>query len=71
MPTCTRELFKRDGDEPFLEIHHILPLANKGEDTLENAAALCPSCHREVHHGVNRVARTAELKAAIAAKPAL
>jgi hypothetical protein len=28
-----------------IEIHHIIPQSEKGEDTLDNAAPLCPSCH--------------------------
>jgi len=43
-------LRKADGT-PFLEVHHQTPLAEGGEDTTENALALCPNCHREVHHG--------------------
>ncbi len=43
-------LRKSDGT-PFLEVHHRTPLAEGGEDTTENALALCPNCHREVHHG--------------------
>jgi 5-methylcytosine-specific restriction protein A len=38
----------RHGD-PFLEIHHLLPLAEGGTDTIENVAALCPNCHRKMH----------------------
>jgi hypothetical protein len=41
---------KGDG-EPFLEVHHIIPLAEKGPDTVENGVGLCPNCHREVHYG--------------------
>ncbi len=37
--------------EPFLETHHIVPLANGGEDTIENTIALCPNCHRKRHYG--------------------
>ncbi|NGP89365.1 HNH endonuclease [Fodinibius halophilus] len=36
---------------PYLEIHHKKPLAEGGNDTVENAMALCPNCHREVHYG--------------------
>lgn len=44
--------FKRSSDgTPYLEVHHIVPLANNGEDTVENAIALCPNCHREAHFG--------------------
>lgn len=30
---------------PIVEIHHIIPQAEKGEDTTENAVALCAHCH--------------------------
>lgn len=39
---------KRDGS-PFLEVHHVVRLSDGGEDTVENAVATCPNCHREVH----------------------
>ncbi|MCL2417435.1 MAG: HNH endonuclease [Bacteroidales bacterium] len=46
--------FKKDGDgEGFLEVHHIIPLAEDGDDTVENAVALCPNCHRHAHYGKN------------------
>lgn len=41
---------QRDGS-PYLEVHHRLPLSAGGEDTLENAVALCPNCHRRAHYG--------------------
>ncbi|MEO2204741.1 HNH endonuclease signature motif containing protein [Paenibacillus pabuli] len=31
--------------EKFVEIHHIIPQAEGGDDTIENAAPLCASCH--------------------------
>ena len=40
--------------EPFLEVHHVIQLANGGPDTVVNARGLCPNCHREVHLGLNR-----------------
>jgi len=42
---------KHPSGEPFLEVHHITPLAEDGPDTVENAIALCPNCHRELHYG--------------------
>ena len=36
---------------PYLEIHHEVTLADGGEDTVENAFALCPNCHRRLHFG--------------------
>lgn len=46
--------FKKTNGEPFLEVHHWIPLAEGGEDTLENAVALCPNCHRRAHSGQDR-----------------
>jgi 5-methylcytosine-specific restriction protein A len=36
---------------PYLEIHHKVTLANGSEDTVENAVAVCPNCHRKMHFG--------------------
>lgn len=41
---------KSDGS-PYLEVHHKVPLAFGGDDTVANAIALCPNCHREAHYG--------------------
>lgn len=44
--------FLKDLDEtPFLEVHHKIPLAEGGNDTVENAIGLCPNCHRHAHYG--------------------
>lgn len=40
---------------PYLEVHHKRPLSQQGEDTVENAIALCPNCHREAHFGTAMV----------------
>lgn len=42
---------KSDGT-PYLEIHHLIPLSENGEDTVENTIALCPNCHRKLHYGI-------------------
>ncbi|MES9972443.1 MAG: HNH endonuclease signature motif containing protein [Candidatus Thiodiazotropha sp.] len=36
---------------PYLEVHHKKQLSHGGEDTVKNAIALCPNCHRESHYG--------------------
>lgn len=36
---------------PFLEVHHLRQLAAGGSDTVTNAVAVCPNCHRALHHG--------------------
>jgi 5-methylcytosine-specific restriction protein A len=44
--------FLRASDgSPYLEVHHRIMLAHGGEDTVENAIALCPNCHRQSHFG--------------------
>lgn len=44
--------FLRASDNtPFLEIHHKVMLSVGGEDTVENAQAVCPNCHRRLHFG--------------------
>lgn len=44
---------KADG-EPFLEVHHVVHLAEGGPDTIDNAIASCPNCHRRLHHSDDR-----------------
>lgn len=44
--------FNRSSDgTPYLEVHHIIRLADGGEDTVENTIAVCPNCHRQLHFG--------------------
>lgn len=48
---------------PFLEVHHVRPLAEGGPDQVDNAAALCPNCHRRLHYSGERSSyRTEVLK---------
>jgi len=42
---------RRKDRTPYLEVHHVVLLAEGGEDTVENAQALCPNCHRRAHFG--------------------
>lgn len=50
---CKRKapFLRRSDGSAYLEVHHRVPLAEGGEDTLENAIALCPNCHRKEHYG--------------------
>ena len=50
---CRRKapFVRRSDGSPYLEIHHEITLAEGGEDTVDNATALCPNCHRRRHHG--------------------
>ena len=51
---------REDGTE-YLEVHHLKRLADGGSDTLSNAVAVCPNCHRELHYGVNKAKKRLEL----------
>lgn len=42
---------RRTDGTPYLEVHHKLPLAQGGEDSIDNAVAICPNCHRQAHFG--------------------
>jgi 5-methylcytosine-specific restriction enzyme A len=44
---------RRSDGTPYLEVHHLVPLAEGGEDSVANAAAMCPNCHRESHFGAS------------------
>ncbi|CAI8970444.1 MULTISPECIES: HNH endonuclease [Pseudomonas] len=46
---------------PYLEVHHVKPLAEKGSDQVTNAVALCPNCHRRCHHSSDNEEFTASL----------
>jgi len=41
--------FKNHKGAPYLECHHLTPLAKGGDDLMNNAVALCPNCHRKMH----------------------
>lgn len=57
--------FKDDNGRPFLEVHHVVPLAEGGADKVENAVAVCPNCHRAAHHARNRLEIRTQLQAHI------
>ncbi|MCD5360109.1 HNH endonuclease [Chromobacterium aquaticum] len=43
--------------QPYVEAHHIVPFGKQGQfsislDVTANVVALCPSCHKFLHHGV-------------------
>ncbi|MBR0697737.1 HNH endonuclease [Bradyrhizobium lablabi] len=59
---CAHPQFMATDGLPYCEVHHVIPLAGGGEDRIENAACLCASHHREVHHGNQRSVIEAQLK---------
>ena len=56
--------FEVDG-LPFLEVHHVKHLAQKGSDRTTNAVALCPNCHQRCHRSSDREAFTEGLYAKV------
>jgi len=52
---CNKEApFVKDDGTPFLEVHHLRRLADGGSDSIDNAIAICPNCHRELHYGKSK-----------------
>ena len=62
VPNCTSEVFVTSLEKPYCEVHHILPLASGGTDTLDNTACVCANHHRELHVGVRSEVLTRELR---------
>ena len=60
---------KSDGS-PYLEPHHINRVSDGGLDHPKYVGAICPTCHRLIHFGVNGQQRNDELRGRIAAKEA-
>lgn len=60
---CTVPTFIAGDNNPYVETHHLVPLAEGGDDWIENTACLCALHHREIHCGKNRVALTMALQA--------
>lgn len=54
--------FIKDNGTIYLEIHHLKSLSDRGSDKIENAIALCPNCHREMHYSKNRLELIVEIK---------
>jgi 5-methylcytosine-specific restriction protein A len=36
---------------PYLEPHHTTRLSDGGPDEPSSVGAICPNCHKEIHHG--------------------
>jgi 5-methylcytosine-specific restriction protein A len=55
--------FLRLDGTPYLEPHHTTRLSDGGADHPRYVGAICPACHREIHHGQHGADRNAELQA--------
>ncbi|WP_348532366.1 HNH endonuclease, partial [Methylobacterium oxalidis] len=56
--------------EPYLEPHHTRRLSDGGPDDPRFVGAVCPDCHREIHHGQHGRAKNEALIAEISRKEA-
>jgi HNH endonuclease len=43
--------YRKSDFTPYLEIHYKVPFDQGGEDTVENAQAVCPNCHMKLLYG--------------------
>jgi 5-methylcytosine-specific restriction protein A len=53
--------FERTDGTPYLEPHHTTRVSDGGLDHPRFVGAICPTCHREIHHGRDGKRRNAEL----------
>jgi 5-methylcytosine-specific restriction protein A len=53
---------------PYLEPHHIRRLGDGGPDDPCFMGAVCPNCHREIHHGANGPSINERLQTAVSSK---
>lgn len=48
---CAAELFTKPDGQRYVEVHHLIGMAEGGPDTLENLVCVCANHHRELHYG--------------------
>ena len=58
-----KSFVSRKTGKQFVEAHHLLPMQYQHQFTVsldvpENIIVLCPTCHRQLHHGVHSNNRT-------------
>lgn len=54
--------FVRSDGSPYLEPHHTRRVSDGGPDHPRWVGAVCPNCHREVHHGANGAEKNRDLQ---------
>ncbi|BBR11077.1 HNH endonuclease signature motif containing protein [Aeromonas caviae] len=57
--------FHRADGTPYLEVHHLIPLSEGGSDTISNALAVCPNCHRKLHFSLDKESLKLEIESKI------
>lgn len=58
---CNNGPFLTLSGQPYLEVHHLRRLTDGGPDSPAGVAAICPTCHREIHHGQNGAEKNLKL----------
>ena len=53
--------FMTSNNEFYLEVHHVHFLFEGGADTIENAVAVCPNCHKGFHFSMDKENLTEQL----------
>jgi 5-methylcytosine-specific restriction enzyme A len=62
--------FIANGGNPYLEPRHIRRLGDGGPDDPRFMAALCPNCHRQIHHGADSRRMNERLQVTVSTKEA-
>jgi 5-methylcytosine-specific restriction protein A len=66
---CSRTApFMTASGAPYLEPHHIRRLGDGGPNDPRFMGAVCPNCHREIHHGVNGRTLNEQLQIAVTSR---
>lgn len=60
--------FRRKNGSPYLEPHHINRVSDGGLDHPMHVGAICPTCHRNIHFGVEGHAENEKLRKIVAAR---
>lgn len=45
--------FQANPESSILEIHHVTPIREGGNDSADNVVLLCPNCHRAIHNKID------------------
>jgi 5-methylcytosine-specific restriction endonuclease McrA len=59
--SCGELGYETDDGSLHLEVHHVLALADGGPDTVDNAVAVCETCHGKLHRWSKRELMRADL----------
>lgn len=62
---CGQQGFVTITGDRYLETHHVVGVAERGPDSIDNVIAVCPNCHRQAHFAANKIQVEREFMAAI------